>query len=101
VEEQQRAHDLLTAIQHTFNAERGDVRLVRAPLRICPLGAHIDHQLGLVTGITIDAPILLAYVPNPTWQVRIHSFNFTIRDAVVLRGAVVPMGSTIEGQVVS
>ncbi|MFQ5342896.1 MAG: galactokinase family protein [Anaerolineae bacterium] len=77
MEEQQRAHDLLTAIQHTFNARRGDVRLVRAPLRICPLGAHIDHQLGLVTGMTIDAPILLAYVPNPTRQVRIHSLNFS------------------------
>ncbi|MFQ5858329.1 MAG: galactokinase family protein [Anaerolineae bacterium] len=76
-DERQRAHDLVTTIRHAFSADRDDVRLVRAPLRICPLGAHIDHQLGLVTGMTINAPILLAYVPNPMRQVRIHSLNFS------------------------
>jgi hypothetical protein len=24
------------------------------PYRICPLGAHVDHQLGLVTGFALD-----------------------------------------------
>lgn len=76
-DEQERAHALVTAAQQVFGANQDDVRLVRAPLRICPLGAHIDHQLGLVTGMTIDAPILLAYVLNPERQVRIHSQNFS------------------------
>ena len=70
-------YDLMTTIQRVFGVDRADVRLVHAPLRICPLGAHIDHQLGLVTGMTIDTPIRLAYVPNPEGQVRIHSLNFT------------------------
>jgi len=25
-----------------------------APYRVCPLGAHVDHQHGLVTGFAID-----------------------------------------------
>ena len=27
---------------------------VFAPYRVCPLGAHVDHQHGLVTGFAID-----------------------------------------------
>lgn len=76
-DEQQLTHDVVAATQDVFGANRDGVRLVRVPLRICPLGAHIDHQLGQVTGMTIDAPILLAYVPNPARQVRIHSLNFS------------------------
>ena len=30
------------------------MRVVRAPYRICPLGAHIDHQLGPVTALALD-----------------------------------------------
>jgi len=56
-------------------AER--VRFVRSPYRICPLGAHVDHQLGLVTGMTIDAPIWLAYVPNDDGCVRLQSLEFS------------------------
>ena len=41
-----------------------DVRVVRSPYRICPLGAHVDHQLGRVTGMAIDRSILLAFVPT-------------------------------------
>jgi len=26
--------------------DKGEVRVVVAPYRICPLGAHIDHQVG-------------------------------------------------------
>ena len=25
-----------------------------SPYRVCPLGAHVDHQHGLVTGFAID-----------------------------------------------
>lgn len=74
--DEQHSYDLIAAIQQVFGVRQADVRLVHAPLRICPLGAHIDHQLGLVTGMTIDTPIRLAYVPNPRGQVRIHSLNF-------------------------
>jgi galactokinase len=31
------------------------------PYRICPLGAHIDHQKGKVLGITIDRGTILKF----------------------------------------
>ena len=36
----------------TGYAER-DVRLVFSPLRVSPLGAHVDHQGGLVIGMAL------------------------------------------------
>ena len=54
-----------------------DVRVVLAPYRICPLGAHIDHQLGRVTAMAIDRGVMLAYVPSPSSQVRLRSLDFS------------------------
>lgn len=53
-----------------------DIRAVRSPLRICPLGAHSDHQLGRVTGMALDSSVNLVYVPNDEGYVRIQSFDF-------------------------
>ena len=55
---------------------RDDVSVVKAPLRICPLGAHIDHQLGVVTGMTIDQSVMLAYAPSGDGSVYVESMNF-------------------------
>ncbi|WP_177192511.1 galactokinase family protein [Desemzia incerta] len=43
---------------------KADIRAVRSPLRICPIGAHSDHQLGRVTGMTIDASVDMVYSPT-------------------------------------
>jgi galactokinase len=35
-----------------------------SPYRVCPIGAHVDHQHGLVTGFAIissSAAVLVAY----------------------------------------
>lgn len=53
-----------------------DIQVVYSPLRISPLGAHIDHQDGLVTGMTLDQAIILAFVPRSDRRVRIDSVNF-------------------------
>jgi galactokinase len=53
-----------------------DTQIVRAPLRISPLGAHVDHQDGLVTGMTLDRAIFLAFVPREDRRVVIESLNF-------------------------
>ena len=37
--------------------ESDNIGVVKSPLRICLLGAHIYHQYGLVTGMTLDASI--------------------------------------------
>ncbi len=31
------------------------------PYRVCPLGAHVDHQLGQVTGFAIDRGVELEF----------------------------------------
>jgi galactokinase len=61
--------------QRTGCADR-DIRVVYAPLRISPLGAHVDHQDGLVTGMTLDRVILLAFAPRKDQRVCIESLNF-------------------------
>ena len=53
-----------------------DIRVVYAPLRISPLGAHIDHQDGLVTGMTLNQAILMAFVPRRDRRVHVESLNF-------------------------
>jgi len=56
---QDRRDALLRIHQAAFGSKSSEVRYVVAPYRVCPLGAHVDHQLGMVTGLTIDAGILL------------------------------------------
>ena len=34
---------------------------ILTPYRVCPLGAHVDHQLGQVTGFAIDRGINLEF----------------------------------------
>lgn len=46
------------------------------PYRVCPLGAHVDHQLGLVTGFALDKGISLEYVPTEDGRVHARSKNF-------------------------
>lgn len=53
-----------------------DVRVVVSPYRICPLGAHIDHQGGTVTAMTINMGILLAFVPSGDSKVLLRSGQF-------------------------
>ncbi len=67
---------LLDQLRRMDGVDVRQVRVVRAPLRISPLGAHIDHQLGVVTGMTIDRAILLAFVPAADGRVRMESLNF-------------------------
>ncbi len=61
----------------------GDMRMVFSPYRLCPLGAHIDHQGGPVLGRTVDTGTILAYVPLREPHVRLHnekigSLNFPL-----------------------
>ena len=49
------------------------------PYRICPLGAHSDHQLGKITGFAIDKGIHIAYGPKMNGVVEIASMQFPKR----------------------
>ena len=49
------------------------------PYRICPLGAHSDHQLGRITGFAIDKGIHIAYGPKENGVIEILSLQFDKR----------------------
>jgi galactokinase len=80
-----RAERLVAELRRRFGAKEEDVRIVKSPYRIAPLGAHVDHQLGRVTGMAIDRSTLLAFVPNPSGRVRLESLNFPGRVEFDLR----------------
>lgn len=50
--------------------------LITSPLRICPLGAHVDHQYGLVTGMVLDAAVNLVYFRGDNGYVQVQSRDF-------------------------
>lgn len=56
--------------------EATDIRAVKSPLRICPIGAHSDHQLAKVMGMTLDASVDLVYTPDDSGYVHIRSLDF-------------------------
>lgn len=49
------------------------------PYRICPIGAHSDHNLGKVTGLAIDKGIHIAYKPKMNGVVEMCSLQFPKR----------------------
>lgn len=49
------------------------------PYRICPLGAHSDHQYGKITGLAIDKGIHIAYAPKQNGVVELSSLQFDKR----------------------
>lgn len=49
------------------------------PYRVCPLGAHVDHQLGKITGFAIDKGIHIAFGPKENGVVEIQSMQFDKR----------------------
>ena len=47
-----------------------------APYRVCPLGAHVDHQHGLVTGFAIDKGVDLWFNVREDGEVNLTSRSF-------------------------
>ncbi len=69
-----RAH---TQFLKTYGKEPKSVAFT--PYRICPIGAHSDHQLGKITGFAIDKGIYIAYGPKMNGVVEIRSLQFPKR----------------------
>lgn len=49
------------------------------PYRICPIGAHSDHNLGKITGLAINKGIHIAYAPKHNGVVEMVSLQFPKR----------------------
>lgn len=47
-----------------------------SPYRICPLGAHVDHQYGLVTGFVFNKGIHFLFSETETGKVEMCSLSF-------------------------
>ena len=53
-----------------------------APYRVCPLGAHVDHQHGLVTGFAIDKGVDLWFSPSTQPEGHVHLESKTFEGVV-------------------
>ena len=53
--------------------------LAFCPYRICPIGAHSDHNLGKITGLAIEKGIHMAYAPKQNGVVEMTSLQFPKR----------------------
>lgn len=53
-----------------------DIKRAFCPYRVCPVGAHSDHQYGLVSGFAIDKGVEIIYTPSNSKIVEVSSLNF-------------------------
>jgi len=72
----QQKQNLIENLCRRYDVVEGKVAVVASPYRICPLGAHIDHQGGSVLGMTINAYTLMAFSPVEGSLVRLNSENY-------------------------
>jgi galactokinase/galacturonokinase len=49
---------------------------LHCPYRVCPLGSHIDHQHGIVSGFALDVGVDLVYSKQYEPIVEIYSVNY-------------------------
>lgn len=60
--------------KNTYRREPLDIAFT--PYRVCPLGAHVDHQLGKITGLAIDKGISIVYSANLNGVIELTSLQF-------------------------
>ena len=62
------------AFENLYHRPPQDVAFT--PYRVCPIGAHVDHQLGKISGFAIDKGIYMAYGPKQNGVVELSSLQF-------------------------
>ena len=67
----------VSAFRETYRKDPETVAFT--PYRICPIGAHSDHNLGKVTGFAIDKGIHIACGPKLNGVIEIQSLQFPKR----------------------
>jgi galactokinase len=68
-------NELVKAFYNVYN-KADNISIVKSPLRICPLGAHIDHQDGMVTGMALDSSVNMVYAPGDDGYIQVKSLDF-------------------------
>lgn len=51
-------------------------KVIKCPYRVCPIGAHVDHQNGLVSGFALDHGVSLMYAKSEEPIIEVYSLNF-------------------------
>ncbi len=69
--------ELTKAFENTYKREPEAVSF--CPYRICPIGAHSDHQYGKITGFAIDKGVKIAYAPKQNGVIELSSLQFPKR----------------------
>lgn len=59
--------------------KKDPIAVAFCPYRVCPIGAHSDHQHGKITGLAIDKGIHLAYKPKQNGVIELCSLQFDKR----------------------
>lgn len=67
--------NLFTAYR-TFFGKGDALYQLFSPYRICPLGAHVDHQHGLVTGFAFNSGIDFLFSETESGKVEMASLSF-------------------------
>lgn len=74
------SNDILTKLTadcvSTYGVSSKDVRVLHSPYRICPIGAHIDHQKGPVSAIAVGQGISTAFAPSTDTFVELKSEGY-------------------------
>lgn len=68
---------LLQTFEQIYKTQPQDVAF--CPYRVCPIGAHSDHQYGKITGVAIDKDIHIAYKPKQNGVIELSSLQFQKR----------------------
>lgn len=72
----QQKETLVEAFSYEQEIPPEHISVIASPYRICPLGAHIDHQGGPVLGMTINACTLMAFHRTTDDRVQLKSRNY-------------------------
>ncbi|MDR0231286.1 MAG: galactokinase [Dysgonamonadaceae bacterium] len=63
-------------VYYSFFGNKDNVKKIFSPYRVCPLGAHVDHQHGLVSGFAIDKGVELLFAPSEDSIIEMKSLTF-------------------------
>ena len=68
-----------SSVRYSATYKREPDGVAFCPYRVCPLGAHSDHQLGKITGMAINAGVYIAYGAKQNGVVELTSLQFDKR----------------------
>lgn len=66
----------MTSEEKFFNLYKKEPLNVFCPYRVCPLGAHIDHQNGPILGFALDKGVHISFLESNSKKIELLSLNY-------------------------